>query len=574
MTVPRFLSLAAKVVVAVGALAGGALVVVRLERDRPRVLLERAGARIVEGPDGTPRTLSFPEGACRDEHLQQVARLDTLQRVFVRGGTLGPDGLRALQSLHELSALDLSSSVGAPGCLPELGQLPALRRLWLQNCGSWVGDDGLRHLQALRALEILDLSGTKVSDDGLIHLAQLPRLASLNLLRCSAVTDEGLRRLARFPSLQSVECTGAGITRAGARAFLRERPAMELRTESLDAPELQPLVDAGAGIKLDPRYEIVSIEWHGDRTRGWVNLPGGGMISRLDALDMPGPSSTTATPAHRAVPVEPAAVAVLADCRYLSTLNVRDVAIADAALAPLAQGSALRWVNLDNCPIRGEGLRYLHGHHDLQSLRLRSPNLTNDALLHLGQMTWLKSLEIEGCLDADETAPQSEVLVTDDGLRHLQGLVGLQMLSLAGLPLSGAGLEHLQSLPALSHLTLRLDRWDEESLRHVARLPKLAILTVAGPTTAHGVRRLPPAAALAGLRLEGMDLDEAATRELAALPNLRSLQLTHGSCSVGAIRAIAASSGLRSLQLYRTDCPEQEIEDLRRMRPDMHLSVE
>jgi hypothetical protein len=448
----------------------------------------------------------------------------------------------------------------------ELGRLTTLQELCLENC-AWVTDAGLRELEGLRSLESLDLSGTNASDAGMTHAAQLPHLVGLHLRDCAAVTDAGLQHLARSTSLQSLTLSGTHLSRAAVRSFLRGRPRTDLRTNVLDVADLQPLVDAGAQITLDGRYEVSTIVWDGSGQAGAVQIiqPG---------LPPPTPDRVPIVAARSAGPPSREALALLTDCWAMHVLVVRELTLTDAALASLAEASALQRLDLDNCPIRGDGLHHLRTHGDLRYLRIRSPVLTDEGLRQLGRLTQLQHLSLERPLERDGTAKVSEVSVTDEGLQHLQGLVNLQSLHLVGLPLTGAGLEHLQALPRLSSLTLRLDTLDQESFRHIARLPCLARLSLVGPVTAGGIRHLSSAANLSGLALQGTTLDAGAARELAVLPKLTSLELVDANLSGAALRIVATAPRLGSLRLVRADCRDIDLQEIRSSRPALHVSVE
>ena len=53
-----------------------------------------------------------------------------------------------------------------------LAQLPALKKLWLQN--TEIGDVGLEALTLSRSLEWLLLNGNRVTSKGLRHLSEFP----------------------------------------------------------------------------------------------------------------------------------------------------------------------------------------------------------------------------------------------------------------------------------------------------------------------------------------------------------------------------------------------------------------
>lgn len=72
-------------------------------------------------------------------------------------------------------------------------------------------------------LQNLNLSGTNVTDEGLRKLAVHPQLNSIDLKR-SQITDEGLRILGTLPALASLELDETQVMGAGLDGFPKSAP--------------------------------------------------------------------------------------------------------------------------------------------------------------------------------------------------------------------------------------------------------------------------------------------------------------------------------------------------------------
>ena len=75
-------------------------------------------------------------------------------------------------------------------------------------------DEDLRYVAYFPTMERVSLSRTKVTDDGLFRLQACPKLRSLHL-DSTAITDMGLARLSPFTELESLSLSGTKITDAG-----------------------------------------------------------------------------------------------------------------------------------------------------------------------------------------------------------------------------------------------------------------------------------------------------------------------------------------------------------------------
>jgi len=104
----------------------------------------------------------------------------------------------------------------------------------------------------------------------------------------------------------------------------------------------------------------------------------------------------------------------------------------DAALVDLSHLTALRYLDLTDTNIMGEGLAYLHALTVLEGLRLAYSKVSDIGLVHLYGLTSLQELDLSG------------TAITDAGLMHLHQLIDLQFLWLAGTSVTAEGLVALQ----------------------------------------------------------------------------------------------------------------------------------
>ncbi len=106
--------------------------------------------------------------------------------------------------------------------------------------------------------------------------------------------------------------------------------------------------------------------------------------------------------------------------------------INDDALAHLQELTNLRTLCLCDTQVTDAGLEHLWGLTTLENLWLDDTFVTDDGLVHLKRLTRLKSLGLSG------------TQVTDDGLMHLRGLTGLKELRLWSTLVTEDGVKELQ----------------------------------------------------------------------------------------------------------------------------------
>lgn len=179
------------------------------------------------------REFYFHSPRVRGPGLAHLAMLPSLTYLDIRGNSAGDAGLRHLDGSHSLRKLVIAASGVTDAGLRQLRRLPNLEELDLS--GNPITADGLAQLQGLPSLKTLNLhktqvgphaparlkgisslesvSGLTVDDEGLADLAELRQLKSLCL--SGAMTDVGLRYLAKLQALEELELRANGITDGG-----------------------------------------------------------------------------------------------------------------------------------------------------------------------------------------------------------------------------------------------------------------------------------------------------------------------------------------------------------------------
>jgi hypothetical protein len=117
---------------------------------------------------------------------------------------------------------------------------------------------------------------------------------------------------------------------------------------------------------------------------------------------------------------------------------------------------------------------------ELVAIEVRSPQLTDDALVKLKEYPDVPALLFQEC-------PK----LTDACLEHVQGLKKLRSLSFIRTPITDAGLAQIAKLPELEALELHYTKVTGKGLEQLARLG-LKSLKISGPdTTPEGLTACP-----------------------------------------------------------------------------------
>jgi hypothetical protein len=203
----------------------------------------------------------------------------------------------------------------------------------------------------------------------------------------------------------------------------------------------------------------------------------------------------------------------------------------------LAHVSGLRDLEVffvwDARAVSDAGIEHLRGLDRLKNIHVSNSQIGDGALAVFGSLPALEELSLQGNA------------FTDDGVRHLVGLSQLRSLWIGGKTrYSDEVTTHLSQLLNLQELDLQPCRLSDDGLRQLAPLRQLRRLYVGAK---HGTEdtisneSLPTLLAmreLTDLSINNTQLDDDAARQIADLPNLKTLMLTVGVISRDAIAEI------------------------------------
>ena len=295
-------------------------------------------------------------------------------------------------------------------------------------------DEGVRHLARLPHLKHLDLSGTAVTDRGLAVLRELPALETISLSQ-TRITDAGAANLAYCDELRRVELqwtrTGEGAIRAlTGKSHLSHLSTGHLMTD----PDI-------ALLREIPMFR----KWHG-------NQPSMALMSYRcgpNYLCLRG-SFTDRGVAH------------LRGLDGLFGLNLDDshLALTSAALAPLVSLPNLGWLAVD---AKDDWMPYIAEMPRLRFLGAQDTTAGDEGFVALSKSRSIEYIWGRRCHN-----------LRRKGFVALANMPELQGLSVSCLNVDDAGIEALPSFPSLREL-MPMDVLDA-GYRHIGKCDRLQSL--------------------------------------------------------------------------------------------------
>ena len=192
----------------------------------------------------------------------------------------------------------------------------------------------------------------------------------------------------------------------------------------------------------------------------------------------------------------------------------------------------------------------------IETLDLRGPLVTDEALSHLKGLTHLSELRIGDREVGDRSGTLRSLgtaRVTDAGLSHLKGLTNLSYLDLNGTQVGDVGLASLAGLMKLETLRLTETRVTDVGLAHLEGLTGLTGLELGGTAvTDVGMARLADLRKLKFLDLRGTQITDAGLDHLGGLKELRMLDLSGTRITDAGLAHLKGLTGVWDLDLRGT----------------------
>lgn len=403
-----------------------------------------------------------------------------------------------------------------------LANCPALTDDWLTVLGDRFG-----------SLSSLDLSGcTAVTDDGVKEVARLTRLATLKMERCLRIGDaalqsiSGLTRLSTLSVAGCSRCSDPGVACLGSLVALTD----------LNLEQLPRLHDAGLteAVARFSALTNLNIGWTKAGDELIAVLPGRERLTRLNLsfchLTARGVGLLSALSSITAL--------------KLPGCKTNPQGGSGGALVMLSSLAKLRLLDLSQCDnVADDTLAGLcPGLTQLRSLHLAHTQVTDSGVAHLTGLLQLRSLVLDCCH------------VTNAGIHFISRLTSLTRLDLSDNAVTSSGVGALTVLSGLTHLNLFSTGVSDTGANHISHLLKLRILNLDSRLiTDLGLVSLTCLTDLQDLDLFGARITEAGAVCIGALPNLTSLELCGGGMTDEAVAALQHITRMRSLNLSQND---------------------
>jgi hypothetical protein len=165
--------------------------------------------------------------------------------------------------------------------------------------------------------------------------------------------------------------------------------------------------------------------------------------------------------------------------------------------------------------------------------------------------------------------------LTDAGLAHVAGLVGIQELDLYGTKITDAGLAHLAGMPRLETLKLRYTQITDAGLACLVMAQLHALDLSNTNITDAGLTHLARMPQLRQLDLLGTRVTGAGLIRAGGMAQLQRLSLDGNKVTAADLDGLAARTELRELYLYgRGRFVDADIRKLKTARPNLTILIQ
>lgn len=207
---------------------------------------------------GVTRLTFYGNCTMTDAQAAHVGKLATVEELAINGTALSDDGFKEFAKLKNLKALTIwhlgwqNKALTGTG-FAALAGCPKLEQF--NFSGSTVGDDGLKALAKVPTLTDVVCYHTRITDAGLQHLKALPKLKGINVgpQFSMRLGDAGLKTLCEIPTLERVTFDETVLTHAGGLKHLKSLKGLKelvLNKTDVSAGDLEKLKAELPGVKI------------------------------------------------------------------------------------------------------------------------------------------------------------------------------------------------------------------------------------------------------------------------------------------------------------------------------------
>lgn len=197
---------------------------------------------------------------------------------------------------------------------------------------------------------------------------------------------------------------------------------------------------------------------------------------------------------------------------------------------------------LDRLTDPDKAVANLRGLRTVRRLDLGSNPVTDEGIKHIEGLTDLRELDLNMYRSTGLGQGEHVGRISDAGLASLRGLSGLEKLVLFGVPMTDAGLAHLAGLTNLRELDLRATRIAGPGLIHLAGLTRLQKLNLEyRPITDADLKHLAGLKGMKELKLSFTKVSDAGLVHLRGMTTLSELSLRNTSVTAAGVAGLRAA---------------------------------
>ena len=351
-------------------------------------------------------------------------------------------------------------------------QATVIQLSWATGSTQGFTNESLKIVAAFPTIETLDLGNASITDAGLVVLENLPNLVHLDLSG-TQVTDAGVKFLEGHLQLK-----GLGLSRTEITDVALESVQKLPKVEWLALDDCPNITDQGI-------QSLRSLPM----TCLFITSPQVTDASLSVVLQFPRLSHLSFDADRLSV----SALNQLKSIESLESVEISEEGSGNDCLQSISEISSLKYLHLKNCSLGEAGTRQLHAITNLRWLTFENVQLTEGSVERIAEQNTLIMLSFRQTRIADQDletlAPLAPTLatlnlinsgVTDSGLAHIRKFARLTTLRIGGDEFTDAGIEHLKGMKSLVRLDLRSTNITDACVPALRTLTALTHLSIDG----------------------------------------------------------------------------------------------
>jgi len=173
-------------------------------------------------------TLSISDCPLTDNGFCSLKNCKKLELLYINRAKISPKAISHIAANSSLTVLELSGITVTAAFADELGKMPKLKLLGLDNCTIIDDQAVMKNISKVASITFLSLKNTTCDDECMTIAAQMKNLRAI-ILDGTLVSEDGVRKLRGAKQLELLSIEGTDLSESTLKSLREANPKLTIK---------------------------------------------------------------------------------------------------------------------------------------------------------------------------------------------------------------------------------------------------------------------------------------------------------------------------------------------------------